>query len=327
MGISHIFALLIIYYHIMKKLFTIASASLVFTTSSFAQKVAGESILTIDNPIQVSMDKAPFDTIIPGVRPGCNDSLFVYAGFDGPTYSGFIAGTNAFGDKEKAQLVPNTAVGSVVAAFGLVGFSSGSGSYSAKVYSMTAGLPATVLGTSAPTPIASLTNNFIAFFFNTPVSVPAASFAISVPVEGAPGDTIAFATSKFGCGNEESFELWSDDDWYTINDAWGADLDIVLGVIIDRAAGISEANMPAAGIAPNPAADFTVMGYQTKENGNVIIKISNLAGQQVMQLNEGEKTAGVYTRSIDVSNLAAGTYVYEVSCNGKSVKGRMVVSK
>jgi hypothetical protein len=54
------------------------------------------------------------------------------------------------------------------------------------------------------------------------------------------------------------------------------DLDIVLGVIIDRAAGISEANMPAAGIAPNPAADFTVMGYQTKENGNVIIKISNL---------------------------------------------------
>jgi hypothetical protein len=59
----------------------------------------------------------------------------------------------------------------------------------------------------------------------------------------------------------------------------------------------------------------------------LLSKFQTLAGQQVMQLNEGEKTAGVYTRSIDVSNLAAGTYVYEVSCNGKSVKGRMVVSK
>ena len=312
----------------MKKLFTIIAATAVFATGTMAQKVAGESVLSMENPLKVSMDKAPFDTIIPPVRQGCNDSLFLYAGFtQAGVYSGFITGTNAFGDKEKAQLVPNSSVGSVVAAFGAVGFSSGSGSYSAKIYSMTAGLPATVLGTSAPTPISSVANGFIAFMFNTPVSVPSAAFAVSVPVTGASGDTIAFVTSKFGCGNEESFELWSDDDWYTINDAWGADLDIILGVIIDRAAGISEANMPAAGIAPNPAADFTVMGYQTKENGNVIIKISNLAGQQVMQLNEGEKTAGVYTRSIDVSNLAAGTYVYEVSCNGKSVKGRMVVSK
>jgi hypothetical protein len=37
--------------------------------------------------LKVSMDKAPFDTIIPtGVRPGCNDSLFLYAGFDPGTY-------------------------------------------------------------------------------------------------------------------------------------------------------------------------------------------------------------------------------------------------
>lgn len=311
----------------MKVLFSFLILFTVPTVVLFSQKNFGNTSTAVPNPFVYSIDKAPFDTLAPGIRVNCNDSLFVYEGYDLSAYAGYVTGTNAFDDQEKAQVVKNSSTGGVIAAFGLVGFRSGSGSYTAKIYQLAAGLPSAQLGISTATPIDSLTNNFIAFMFNTPVSVPSSDFVVSVTVTGQPGDTIAFASSKYGCGAEESFELSSSGDWYTIKEVWNGDVDIFLGVIIDRALHISEANMPAAGIAPNPASDFTVMGYQTKENGNVIIKISNLAGQQVMQLNEGEKTAGVYTRSIDVSNLAAGTYVYEVSCKGKSVKGRMVVSK
>ena len=317
----------------MKKLFTILSLSALVVGGVSAQRVAGGALFSMENPLKTtssSMDKAPFDTLTPPVRTGCSgDSIFVLGALDeNDEYAGFITGTNGFGDKEKAQSFTNASPGKVIAAFGAVGFKSGAGSYSAKVYGLSGGLPSgAALGTSAPGayPAASV----VVFVFGTPVSVPASDFVVSVPVTGAPGDTIALASSRFGCGNLQSFELWSDDTWHTIDDAWGADLDIQLGVIVDRAVtfGISEANMPSAGIAPNPAVDFTMIGYNTKENGNVVIKVTNLAGQTVMLLNEGAKQAGTYTRIVDVNPLAAGTYLYEVSCNGKAVTGRLVVAK
>ena len=316
----------------MKKLFTILSLSALVVGGVSAQRVAGGVLFSMENPFQVSssMDKAPFDTLRPPVRSGCSgDSVFVLGGLDeNGDYAGYITGTNGFGDKEKAQSFTNTSPGQVIAAFGSVGFKSGTGSYSAKIYGLSGGLPSgAALGTSAPgaypVPAAAV------FVFPTPVSVPASDFVVSVPVTGAPGDTIAFLSSRFGCGNLQSFELWGNDTWHTINAAWGDDLDIQLGVIVDRGVtfGVSEASMPSAGISPNPAVDFTLIGYNTKENGNVVIKVTNLAGQTVMLLNEGAKQAGTYTRMVDVNPLAAGTYLYEVSCNGKAVTGRLVVAK
>ena len=171
----------------------------------------------------------------------------------------------------------------------------------------------------------------IGFVFPTAVAVPAANFAVAVNVDGAAGDTLAFFSTKEGCGNSQSVEQWDDNSWITVKDSWDDDFDLLIGVIVDRAgtgtAGIENLNLPSAAIAPNPAGDYTLMGYHTKENGNVVIKITNLSGQTVMVLNEGNRTAGTYTRMISVDELAAGTYLYQVSCNGKSTNGRIVVSK
>jgi hypothetical protein len=281
------------------------------------------------HPLSVSMDKAPFDTLFPPVRPGCSDSLFLFGGNLGNGNTGYVLGTNSYNDLEKGQVFTNTASGYVTVAFGFV-YVKGTGNYAAKVYNTASGLPSQLLGASVPVPAASVTNNIIVWPFNPSVFVQAGNFAITTVVGGptvSAGDTLAFFSTDLDCGANQSVEKWDDNTWHTIASAWDTDLDLGMGVIIDRAAGIEDANMPAAGIAPNPSADYTLLGYQTKENGKVIIRITDLSGKVVMVINEGYREAGIYTRNINVAGLSAGTYIYEVSCNSKSVKGRMTVSK
>jgi len=316
----------------MKKLFTILSLSALVVGVN-AQRQVGAPLLSIENPFKVSMDKAPFDTLTPPRRGDCSDSLLLYSFPASSGDDGYLFGTNSFGDLKKGQIFTNGTIGKVVAAFGYV-VVVGNGSYTASIYQVSANLPTTLLGSSQASPASSAISlptpgvSLLPFIFTTPVNIPATDFAVTVNVDGAAGDTIGLFSTPQNCGGNQSVEQWDDNSWHTILAEYGANFDIFLGVIVDRAgASISEANMPSAGIAPNPAVDFTMIGYNTKENGNVTIKITNLAGQTVMLLNEGAKQAGTYTRVIDVNTLAAGTYLYEVNCNGKAVNGRLVVAK
>ncbi|MCG9909694.1 MAG: T9SS type A sorting domain-containing protein [Flavobacteriales bacterium] len=313
----------------MKKLFTISSAVVLLAASATAQREIGQPLQSMAHPFSVSMDKAPFDTLLPPVRTGCTDDLFLYGGNLGNGNTGFVLGTNSFDDVEKGQIFTNTATGYVSVAFGFV-YVAGAGNYAAKVYNTAAGVPSQLLGASAPTPAAAVQNNIMVWAFNPTVFVEAGDFAITTVVGGpsiTAGDTLAFFSTELDCGGAQSVEKWEDNTWHTVVSAWDADFDLGMGVIVDRAAGIEDANMPAAGIAPNPSVDYTLLGYQTKENGNVVIRITDLSGKVVMVINEGNREAGIYTRNINVTELSAGTYVYEVSCNNKSVKGRMIVSK
>lgn len=279
--------------------------------------------------LNLFMDKAPFDTLERPVRPGCGpDSSFYYTS---PT-SGRITGTNpTFGLQEVAQKFTNPTAGAVVGAVGFLAEASGSGTYLAKVYGVTAGAPGTLAGTSTTGTPAEPQPGFkiIIWDFSTAPAPVTGDFFLSSPVTGAAGDTIGFSSSRNGCGNEASY-LKVGGNWASIKGITQGNLDLDLDyiVIVDRqGAGIAEAKLPAATLMPNPASDFSILAYNLKEAGAVSVKITNVTGQVVKVINEGTKQAGSYATSIDVKDLAAGTYIYQLTSNGKSTTGRLVVSK
>jgi hypothetical protein len=79
---------------------------------------------------------------------------------------------------------------------------------------------------------------------------------------------------------------------------------------------------------PNPAANNATISYSLNKSGNVSIVITDLMGRVVMNMEEGNQTAGTtYTVNVNTANLANGTYFYTLNVNGEKQTKKFVVSK
>jgi hypothetical protein len=305
-------------------------AILAVANVSVAQRTIGQGML--GRPADFINDKVTTDTLFPPTRGATCDSFFVYATFNGSTYAGYLAGTNAFGDTEKAQKLANNQLGEVTAVIAVAGVIEGNGNYFGKVYVPDGtGKPGTLVATSAPVPASAIqATSGIGFFTMTGAQIPAGPFFAGITVNGAAGDSIALLTTEIPCGNKESYEKWSDGNWYTIFDAYSGqlDLDFAMGAIVQRNTGTENLSVfTNTVIFPNPVATAAIIAYTTKESGNITISVKNITGQTVMAINEGVQVAGNYNKVLDVKELAAGTYIYQVELNGKTAQGKFIVTK
>jgi len=64
---------------------------------------------------------------------------------------------------------------------------------------------------------------------------------------------------------------------------------------------------------PNPFNPITKIRYQLPVGSNVIIKIYDILGSEVMELLNEQKEAGVYEVEFNSDNLSSGMYVYKIS--------------
>jgi hypothetical protein len=78
---------------------------------------------------------------------------------------------------------------------------------------------------------------------------------------------------------------------------------------------------------PNPAINYTDVSYVLSEDGNAELALYDLTGKKVMVIFSGIVTSGSYTRSIDVSMLANGTYSLVLNQNGKLITRNIVVNR
>ena len=76
---------------------------------------------------------------------------------------------------------------------------------------------------------------------------------------------------------------------------------------------------------PNPADGITYVSINTTEPGNLRIELTNLIGQQVLNLDKGHVSTGNHLVTLDVTGLEAGTYFYTVFINGEKVTKRMII--
>ena len=66
---------------------------------------------------------------------------------------------------------------------------------------------------------------------------------------------------------------------------------------------------------PNPAATETTMQFTLTEGGNVAVSVLDVAGKEVLELQQAVLGAGPHVIGLDVSSLAAGTYMIRIMLN------------
>lgn len=76
---------------------------------------------------------------------------------------------------------------------------------------------------------------------------------------------------------------------------------------------------------PNPASKSTSIAYETAANGNVSLNIFNVAGKEVLYINEGNKAAGKHNIKLNTSSLSSGVYYYTLNAGENKITKKMVI--
>jgi hypothetical protein len=78
---------------------------------------------------------------------------------------------------------------------------------------------------------------------------------------------------------------------------------------------------------PNPFNPATVISYQLPASGMVSLKVYNVIGQQVAELINEVKQAGVHTVEFIAANLPSGVYLYRLNAGSYTSTRKMMLIK
>ncbi|MBL0912618.1 MAG: T9SS type A sorting domain-containing protein [Bacteroidia bacterium] len=330
----------------MKKIFTIAAIAV--SVSAFAQRNVSNITSTTSRTIGNTFAAKADTLLLPGAASdtACS-SLATYTFNQGGQPGGFITGVNVFADAEKGQVfstnLPGASVTGAIGFFAIKAVMTPAGAadnYVAKVYSLNStDTTVTLLGTSLPVALSAIDTTFgpsgpaaTPFLFASPVSVPSTFVVTFEVVKLNANDSITSGVVLYsfedGCG-DGAFEIWNDGTPSYISAAWGLNTDLLTAVSIQYGTVGLDNNVAENSFSmfPNPASNNATINYNLTEGGKVTMQVTNMAGQVVMNLNEGVKGAGNYTRNLDLSSLSNGIYVYSINVDGKISKGKFVVAK
>ncbi|MCD6249821.1 MAG: T9SS type A sorting domain-containing protein, partial [candidate division Zixibacteria bacterium] len=78
---------------------------------------------------------------------------------------------------------------------------------------------------------------------------------------------------------------------------------------------------------PNPFNPSTIISFSLPSAGFVNINVFNILGQQVVNLVEEYREAGVHQVEFDGANFPSGIYFYRLQHSGGSVTRKMTLVK
>lgn len=256
-----------------------------------------------------------------------------------PSASGYVSGNNEFGDLSKYMRFDSsngiTGNGTLTGTLLWIPIKEDNGgSYKVTVRDFTGGVAGAVLA-SETLSLASIDTSFaalqiaegavgynVAVDFSTPVALTSSSdIIVGVELPTTTGDTIALITNSDGdYANAASYtwEEWSDNSFVSFvgPSSWGLNVAFAIYPVVNMVAGLvdNEINISAY---PNPASTeltINVAGEATS------VSIISMDGKVVAT----QDVNGAST-TVDVSNLNAGVYFYEVAAaNGEVVRNTFV---
>jgi hypothetical protein len=96
---------------------------------------------------------------------------------------------------------------------------------------------------------------------------------------------------------------------------------------ISGVTGIEEntSNTNSINIMPNPADDQTTIAIRVTEAGQVRMTLLDLAGREVMELMNGNISAGNHKLLLNTDLLSNGMYLVSLNINGKVQQQKLVV--
>jgi hypothetical protein len=78
---------------------------------------------------------------------------------------------------------------------------------------------------------------------------------------------------------------------------------------------------------PNPFNPTTKINFELSASGFTTLKIYDMLGNEVATLVQNELTAGSHSVNFNASDLASGTYMYQLNVNGTRITNKMVLLK
>jgi beta-glucanase (GH16 family) len=78
---------------------------------------------------------------------------------------------------------------------------------------------------------------------------------------------------------------------------------------------------------PNPAKDYTIIGYHLPNNADVQLYIHNVNGQLIQTLIEEKQTAGQHQIKWNLNNLLSGIYFYTLKTENNIVTKKCIINK
>ncbi|MEM9917898.1 MAG: T9SS type A sorting domain-containing protein [Bacteroidota bacterium] len=341
----------------MLKKFTIAFCCLLFIVGqTYSQRTYNPEPL-IKKERNVKLDQRPIasprgimDTLVPGAfLDTCSLNVFAFTITD---QWGFLAGTNGFGDLEKAQrfTFADTASSYTIPEV-WVFFSDArvvdDGDVTVNIYESTMdGAPASLVGTSIGIPASGVDIDPTAvvatiFTFDTPPTVTTPQFFASVDLSDlyAKNDTVGILTTDDNCGDgADSWELFGDGTTWTAIDAsnsWQLEANYMIFAITefdDNTTSVEDPFVSDKGLklfpaTPNPASNHTLLNYELSDNSEVSIEIYSADGRLIQTIQKGQQLAGPHQERIALDQFPAGQYVYGIVSGQSRLMSKFVVSK
>ncbi len=126
----------------------------------------------------------------------------------------------------------------------------------------------------------------------------------------SPDGRYAYVTC-FGGSAYPAFQKFEDPNWTSVDEA---------GQVVVDGYRLSQNY-------PNPFNPSTKITFELKSSGYTTLKVYDMLGNEVATLVQNELASGSHSVNFNASNLASGTYVYQLNVNGTRITNKMVLLK
>lgn len=297
--------------------------------------------------LPASYSRVANDTIRPAsfTQP-CGSTVLAYS----PTGAGawgFVAGTNNFGDKEKAQRLEYSTTADIdileIWAFFAIAKPVGDGTVKMKLYStFSDGGPDALIGETGSSRVSGLgisDSAIVATIFPVIGNVSLSgesSFLASLDISGiyATNDTVSLFTTEEPCGDTtSSWELFSDDTWANMSSTvtWNLQIDLYLASVIsfDETSSISD-RLSLRGLAigpafPSPAQNALTIPITLDQPTEIDISVYDLNGRKIYSVQKGLLTSGEHDLDLEINTLSSGLYTFLIQTPQGALGSKFVV--
>lgn len=255
-----------------------------------------------------------------------------YAPIPAPGW-GYVTGTNSYSIPKFAEKITNTVAKTIngmefIPGAAFAPASAPTDFVAFKVYANAAGSPGAELASANLLLNAMTPNNLNYVSFSTPATVTGDYFVgFQVNYNATAQDTFfVYMVSK----PTNSGYIFMNNAWTPISSVIQGNPTLAftlaaIGCTTTNVENVTATKFSVSQNTPNPSLVSTSIEYQLSTASKVNLKVVDLTGRIVIEMNEGNKSVGTHAIEINTSRLTKGVYFYTLTAGNEKISKKMIV--